>query len=143
MKALTICQPYAELIMRGEKLVENRTWPTRYRGPLLIHAGKSRNWLSEDNYGIPISEMDFGFIVGVVKLVDCVDIVGGSSLSKMHIFHRWPWLDEHIHAEGPWCWILDGVQRFQRPITYRGAQGLFEIPTEVVAHELEALENVA
>jgi hypothetical protein len=46
MKALTICQPYAHLIVRGEKRVENRTWPTRYTGPLAIHAGKSRQWLS-------------------------------------------------------------------------------------------------
>ncbi len=44
MKALTICQPYAELIMRGVKRVENRTWATRYKGALLIHAGKSREW---------------------------------------------------------------------------------------------------
>lgn len=34
MKALTIHQPYAELIRRGEKVIENRTWPTSYRGPL-------------------------------------------------------------------------------------------------------------
>jgi hypothetical protein len=47
-KALTICQPYAELIARGEKVIENRTWPTSYRGPLLIHAGKSREWLYGD-----------------------------------------------------------------------------------------------
>lgn len=40
MKALTISQPYASLIARGEKFVENRRWPTPYRGPLAIHAGK-------------------------------------------------------------------------------------------------------
>ena len=45
MKALTICQPYPHLIMLGEKPVENRTWATSYRGPLAIHAGKSRQWL--------------------------------------------------------------------------------------------------
>ena len=45
MKALTIHQPYAELIRRGEKVIENRTWPTSYRGPLAIHAGGSVKFL--------------------------------------------------------------------------------------------------
>jgi hypothetical protein len=41
-KVLTVCQPYAEMIACGHKPVENRVWWTFYRGPLLIHAGKSR-----------------------------------------------------------------------------------------------------
>lgn len=48
MKALTVCQPYASLIARGKKRVENRTWSTSYRGHLYIHAGKSRKWLSSE-----------------------------------------------------------------------------------------------
>lgn len=63
MKALTICQPYAELIARGDKPIENRTWPTHYRGPLLIHAGKSRAWLDGDEdrvYQIDVAAIPFG-----------------------------------------------------------------------------------
>ena len=48
MQALTICQPYAELILRGAKLVENRTWwpPVQLIGQrFAIHSGKSRKWL--------------------------------------------------------------------------------------------------
>jgi hypothetical protein len=45
MNALSVCQPFASLIISGEKRVENRRWSTSYRGPLLIHAGKSRKWL--------------------------------------------------------------------------------------------------
>ncbi|HHY88739.1 MAG TPA: ASCH domain-containing protein, partial [Chloroflexi bacterium] len=40
MKALSVRQPWAWLIAQGYKTVENRTWATNYRGPLLIHAGK-------------------------------------------------------------------------------------------------------
>ena len=71
MKALTICQPYATLIVRGEKLVENREWPTRYRGRLLIHAGKSRQWLDDEDeaefaeLGDPLV---FGAVVGEARL---------------------------------------------------------------------------
>jgi hypothetical protein len=39
MKTLTIRQPWADAIVHGEKRTENRTWTTKYRGTLLIHAG--------------------------------------------------------------------------------------------------------
>ena len=41
MKAISIRQPWAWLIVHGYKDVENRTWATKYRGPILIHAGKT------------------------------------------------------------------------------------------------------
>jgi hypothetical protein len=37
MKVISIRQPWAELIVRGKKDIENRTWNTCYRGPLAIH----------------------------------------------------------------------------------------------------------
>lgn len=40
MKALTIRQPWASLIALGVKTIETRSWPTKYRGPIAIHAGK-------------------------------------------------------------------------------------------------------
>ncbi|MFP4145888.1 MAG: ASCH domain-containing protein [Phycisphaeraceae bacterium] len=119
-KALTICQPYAHLIMAGEKLVENRTWPTRYRGPLVIHAGKSRAWL--DSWDQPVPEdMPFGAVVGWVRLVDCVRL-GGELPEKL------AWLREHEHASGPWCWVLADPHPAPKPLPYRGRQGLYEIP---------------
>lgn len=39
MKALTVRQPWASLIAAGVKTIETRSWSTRYRGPLAIHAG--------------------------------------------------------------------------------------------------------
>jgi hypothetical protein len=39
MKAITIRQPWAQLIAAGLKTIETRSWPTKYRGPLAIHAG--------------------------------------------------------------------------------------------------------
>lgn len=40
MKAITIQQPWASLVASGNKLYETRSWPTNYRGPIAIHAGK-------------------------------------------------------------------------------------------------------
>src|SRR2546425_12676597 len=114
MKALTVMQPYAELIARGDKLIENRTWPTSYRGPLLIHAGKSREWMNdEDEYWMP--NMAFGAAVATVRLVAC-----------LLLDNAW-WPAEYVHlkasehANGPWCWILEDVKRLPQPIPMRGA----------------------
>jgi len=41
MKAITIHQPYASLIACGAKIYETRSWATKYRGKIAIHAGKS------------------------------------------------------------------------------------------------------
>ena len=139
MKALTICQPYASLIARGVKRVENRTWPTRYRGPLVIHAGKSRQWLTDDgpsldpreNYGIALSEMPFGAVIAVAQLIDCVSLSGCSDYME-RTRAKYPWLAEHEHASGPWCWILDYVQPFSEPVPYKGSQGLWDYPVAKV-----------
>jgi activating signal cointegrator 1 len=41
VKALTLHQPWASLIALGHKSIETRSWSTKYRGPLAIHAGAS------------------------------------------------------------------------------------------------------
>lgn len=133
MKALTICQPYAHLIVRGDKRVENRTWPTRYRGDLVIHAGKSTDWLSPDDindWRAAGDPMVFGAIVGWAKLVACLplhEVANGEHAAK------YPWLSTHEHTEGPWCWVLDEVNRFDHPFPWKGAQGLWEIRMDDLA----------
>ena len=125
MKALTICQPYAELIARGEKVIENRTrWPWTYRrGPLLIHAGKSREWFDFDELSEEETlRCDFGAIIAKATLVDVLPF---EQLSRD--------LQRHHHANGPMCLVLENVVRLERPILYRGQQGLFEIPDSVLA----------
>lgn len=145
MKALTICQPYAHLICLPDdddraKRVENRTWFTSHRGPLLIHAGKSRSWLASGDYGIPESEMTFGAIVGVCHLAGCVDATERGSVSYLNGLKRWPWLAGHAHAEpGMFWWVMTECRAFKEPIPYRGAQGLFDVPRDVVAEALQAI----
>jgi hypothetical protein len=139
MKALTICQPYASLICLPEadprhKRIENRTWPTSYRGPLLIHAGKSRDWLDIDDmdddltgvdleYDLPLHEMAFGAVVATAKLLNCVTL---ESIMLGRYDDIYPWAKDHMHAEGPWCWILGEVVALPEPIPARGAQGLWD-----------------
>lgn len=156
MKAITICQPYATLVLpRGpdgivEKRVENRTWFAHYRGPLLIHAGKSLEWLDlvpdpdeplldilsvDRESGVRLGEMVLGAVIGIVELVACVsakDILSGD----LEGYSLYSGLRDHKHVHGPWCHIYKNARRFKTPVPYRGRQGFFEVPDELLKEAL-------
>lgn len=152
MRALTICQPYAHLIVTQQaelpigavpKRVENRTWETRYRGLLLIHAGKSMKFLHGDDR-TKYPEMKFGAIIGIAHLIDCVratyvspgrNSARNSAMNFQCVFSKevelkHPWLKTHFHTEGPWCWVLAFARRI-KPIPCKGAQGLWIPPEDI------------
>jgi hypothetical protein len=136
MKALTVCQPYASLIVgwaeidpEDVKRVENRTWSTSYRGPLLIHAGRSTKWLGTWDGPVP-AKMPMGAILGRVDLVGCQSI---ESLRRAPNTSPIGWLKRHVHASGPHCLILRRPRRLLHPVPYLGMQGMFEVPDELLA----------
>ena len=118
MKALSIKQPWAWLIVNGYKDIENRTWHTRHRGEFLIHASSNFDLIdvaricnrirSEMGIKAP-SLLDFktGGIVGIADLVDCVT----ESYS--------PWF------EGPYGFVIMNARSvpFQK---CRGSLGFFD-----------------
>lgn len=117
MKAISVRQPWAGLIVLGVKDIENRTWFTLHRGPLLIHASKARDEeviqraikaLSEAGHHVTPDDFPLGGIVGQVDVIDCVQEHGSE------------WFD------GPWGWVLENAQRLAfRPL--RGKLGLFTV----------------
>lgn len=149
MKAITIIQPYAELIARGDKRVENRTWVTHYRGPLAIHAGVARSYQGCDvraiaeTHGVDASELVFGCVVAVAELVDCVKMAenrGRDSQRQPFVVPVWarekyPWLIDHHYATGPVCWVLQNVRRLSEPVRAVGWQGLWDIDLPADAGE--------
>jgi len=112
MKALSIHQPWADLIIRGIKDVENRTWSTAHRGALLIHAGKTLTpgYAVHRFYG-PDHEWEQGGIVGII---DVVDVVTNSSS---------PWAEK---ADGMFHWILANPRRVSF-VPMAGKLNLFEV----------------
>ena len=74
MKALTLIQPWASLILLGEKKIETRSWKTNYRGEIYIHASlslsKSERVESAKKY--LKSEIKPGCILFKCELVDCI-----------------------------------------------------------------------
>ncbi len=68
MKALSLKQPFAELIVSGKKTIELRKWNTHFRGEFLIHASKIPDKKAMEKFGF--EKLPLGFIVGKVKLID-------------------------------------------------------------------------
>ena len=137
MKALTVLQPYASMLIDGAKWVENRTWGTSYRGHLVIHAGQGTRYLDEHESKL----FPRGVAMGVVELVECVSLadVRSNPDDFCERLHRVGVDVEaflaHEHAEGPICWIVRRPRRFKSWVSWRGAQGLFEYqgPLEFLA----------
>ena len=76
-----------------------------------------------------------GAIVGIANLAAC--FARGVDPGQASAYRRFPWLRGHEHVEGPFCWVLTECRRFPEPIPYRGAQGLFDVPREVVEKQLD------
>ncbi len=123
MRALSVLQPWAWLIVNGPKPVENRRWKTPYRGRFLVHAGKKwgpeqRNDLTAVREQFPDlilpDRFDLGGIVGAATIVDCV--------SEMDS----PWFF------GPFGFVLADPATCPF-VPWKGQLGWFDIPRSAIA----------
>ena len=74
MKVITIKQPFATLIAEGIKEYEFRTWKTKYRGEILIHAGKGIDKKAMEKFRYLNLEYPSGCIIAKANLTDCIII---------------------------------------------------------------------
>lgn len=120
-KALSIRQPWAWAIIHAGKDIENRDWPTKFRGPVCIHAAKAvppvrylldchevTKITGRDNMPPKLgSDFHRGGIIGVAEIVDCVEA-----------------------SQSPWFFGRYGfVLRNARPVDFipvKGALGFFD-----------------
>lgn len=125
MKALTILQPYADLITHGAKRVENRTWQTKYRGPLVIHAGLSKQYIG-NLHGAPMPRL--GMVIGMATIVDCRT---SEWLLANQRKPEFAWVKHQLHhIHGPYCFILGNIIHFEKAIPWKGAQGFWDFPDD-------------
>ena len=142
MKAITLWQPYASLIVTGAKRIETRSWNTNVRGRVAIHAAQKRDAASlELMYSDPyfqegLKEYDkcgrgkvwiadinatFGCVIGIVEIVDSypIDIFIGTKYDTPaeRAFGDW--------TSGRWGWILKEPIMFDEPIPAKGSQGIW------------------
>lgn len=140
MLALSIRQPWASLILKAGKNIENRDWPTKYRGRILIHAAKGMTRGEHEDaihfaveaikadprnaeatkrttlrdLGFAFEDLPRGGIVGSVEIVACVT----DSAS--------PWF------VGKYGFMLRDPQPLPF-VPWRGQLGFFDVPAEALA----------
>lgn len=117
-KCITVHQPWATLITSGNKSIENRSWTCSWIGPLLIHAGVSEVRLKafrEENPEYRDVAWPRGAIIGICHMIGCKHV------SKVYA---------DPYREGPYCWLLSDRVAFAKPVPFKGAQGLFEVPAD-------------
>lgn len=127
MKAITLLQPWASLVVMGYKTVETRSWTTAYRGRLLIHAGKGKGGrlLCERPSIRPhipdFGALPFGAIIGEAELFDIVRVPADENMDRKS-------LEEN--AFGPaavrYSWLLRNAVLYDEPIPATGRLGLWE-----------------
>lgn len=135
-RCLTIKPPWDYAILRLGKDVENRTWPTNYRGTLVLHAGVHfdrlalqtlepfRSLIEREGFRKVSSSLTRGAIVGLVDVIDCVR------------GHQSRWAEQH---PGLFHWVLSNPRSLRTPIPHVGQQAIYPLPDAVLRAIEESL----
>jgi hypothetical protein len=132
MYVLSLLQPWATLVVIGAKTIETRSWSTRHRGPLLIHAslGKAGEIFASDplfkKYILEFDKLPFGKIIGSVRLEKILrtqDFDLNDSAMNALTFEEKAFGD---YTSGRYGWLLSDPVEFKNPIPARGMPGLWK-----------------
>ena len=129
MKALSIWQPWASLIVLGYKKIETRSWSTNYRGQIVIHAAKRKPKKVEIDFLAQAPELAFlhdydlflGRALAICELTDC-------QLMTDELIEQQGELELHCGDWQPrrYAWQLQLIKAIDSPIPVQGKQGLWE-----------------
>ena len=130
MQALSIRQPWAWLICAGLKDVENRTWPTKFRGRIYIHTGQSRSDMDKATLASILRQLSnrdatrlmlaygtlpFGAVIGEADVVDCRFRFGEEN---GNLYSEWA-------VRGQYGFTLSNSELYKTPIPCSGKLGFF------------------
>lgn len=148
IRALSLLQPWASLLVFDEKKIETRSWKTSYRGPVAIHASQNKyfmhhilakefyyEWMhpyvhqfiykiKKNNFN---GKIPYGKIIGIGKLIDCIPVedIRGFLKPKEIVLGD--------YSDGRWAWKFEEMRPI-KPIEISGKLGLWwvSLPEEVV-----------
>lgn len=136
MKAITIKQPWASLIVNGVKDIENRTWQTKFRGLVLVHAGAAKarfNFTSLQHQELNRLNLRRWYdreqiksaIIGSVEIVDCV------------INHPSIWAERttQMSPKNIYNWVLVNPVLFPEHIPAKGKLSFWDYPNILAEQE--------
>jgi hypothetical protein len=112
MRALSVRQPWAELILLGHKIIEVRSRRTNLRERVYIYAGLNRIEPEEEariavRYGIDVDGLPRGVLVGTVQIVGCMPLKSDDSPAACF---------EITDTDGLYAWLLARPQRVEDPM---------------------------
>ena len=139
MKAITIKQPWASLIALGEKKFETRSWQTKYRGPIAIHAGKTVDIEACDELWIKsvlkehsinsYKDLPTGVVVATAQLVDCHKVTfnfcDDVALTTDVVVNGLE-IKFGDYTAGRYAWELTNISLLPLPISAKGQLSLWE-----------------
>lgn len=134
MRALSVTQPWAECIVSEGKNIENRSWNTKLRGYIAIHASSSfsrdRFDACAENYGLDFDKDDvpYGVIVGFAKIVD---VVTEEDVTK----------DTRKWFEGDYGFVLDDVIKLKKPVVVKGTLSFWKLKGKTLNSCLSQLSD--
>lgn len=145
MKVISILQPWATLVVIGAKRIETRSWNTKHRGPLLIHASAGKQglkfmddpqlnkFLTPLFFDDPKDKLPLGVIIGQVNLKDT------HQFAKNHSDYEgvspesggfWEFSEQETafgdYTPGRYGWLLDNPVQFPAIIPAKGKLGIWE-----------------
>lgn len=154
MRAISLWQPWASAIALGSKTIETRHWPTKYRGPLAIHAAQrkvrgelqdmalSARWqgalhlLENGSSAGDIFMLPFGAIVATCNVVDCLTYAQCSMRGLRRLQgvapRQWTEWDMGGFGDGRYGWILEDIKPLAVPVPFKGKQGFFNVPDHLL-----------
>lgn len=142
MKALSLTQPWATLVVAGAKHYETRSWPTKHRGPLAIHASKHfpkdcillckfphfQECLEIAGYPNP-RDLPTGALVGLVYMTECME--ARHAMQDPKLSRHEPHFGDF--GRGRFAWKLKDPWKLENPIACTGRLGLWNLPEELAA----------
>lgn len=118
--ALSVKQPWASMIARGQKSIETRSWSTNYRGPLLICAGQSPDVGALRRFGVVPAEWEDkyppGIALAIVTLLDVTPMTPRDEVAACCPRYA-----------GAYAWRLGPIIAPVTPFPVRGQLGLFKV----------------
>jgi hypothetical protein len=127
MKAISVRQPWADLIIQGKKTLDLRTRKINYRGPIAIHASQIIENEACERFELNPKLLTVGAVIGVVQLVDIFEMEEARYIDNAnhHLSHR-------SYREGLFGWQFEEPKELPKPIMFRGRQGVFNVPDDLM-----------
>ena len=155
VKVVSVLQPWASLIVTGNKKLETRSWNTKYRGTLYIHASMKKPNIDkmDDNFtnqylklmllgdGIQVPHFDqlpLGAIIGKVDLIETIKS-DKDTINRKQDFHYgslFEYTPQELafgdYSTNRFGWLLANPVMFDKPIPAKGQLGIWNFDYKLI-----------